>query len=78
MQRVLAIVTGVLACSSAACAATHPEAGKSGLLLWIFLAFIGAVVVLQFVPGIILFVNMLKGLLFSAEKKESKTKNPLT
>lgn len=53
-----------------------PETGSSGILLWLFLLFIGAVVVLQLLPGIVLFASMLKDLLVPAVDNKSETKKP--
>lgn len=51
----------------AASAASTAETGGSQLMMWLFLGFLGLVVVLQMIPGITLFVGMIKGLFGSAK-----------
>lgn len=54
----------------AASAAGSGEPGGSNLMMWLFLGFLALVVVLQMVPGVTLFIGMVKGL-FSSSKQQS-------
>lgn len=53
-----------------ASAASGAEPGGSSLMMWLFLGFLALVVVLQLVPGVTLFIGMIRGL-FSSAKQES-------
>lgn len=53
-----------------ASAAGSAEPGESSLMMWLFLGFLALVVVLQMLPGVTLFIGMIKGL-FSSAKDES-------
>lgn len=54
----------------AAFAAGSAEPGGSNLMMWLFLGFLALVIVLQMVPGVTLFIGMVKGL-FSSTKQQS-------
>jgi hypothetical protein len=48
-------------------ASSDPEAAGSGLLVFLFLGFIGLIVAFQLIPSLILFGSMIKGLFGAAE-----------
>lgn len=54
----------------AASAAGSAEPGGSSLMMWLFLGFLALVVVLQMVPGVTLFIGMVKGL-FGLSKQQT-------
>lgn len=54
--------------ASAAYAAQSGDAAGTGWLGYLFTGFFAAVIVMQLVPAVILFVGMLKGLFAAAEK----------
>lgn len=56
--------------ASAAYASHKNQPEESVLLLWGFLAFIGSIIVFQFLPGISLFSGMIKGL-FGGHEQDS-------
>lgn len=64
------ITVKVLLLVPAVAAASAGEPGGSPLMMWLFLGFLGLVIVMQLVPGIALFIGMVKGL-FGAARQES-------
>jgi hypothetical protein len=58
----------------AASAANGPADGGGSLMMWLFLGFLGLVIVLQMVPGVTLFVGMIKGLFGSARSRVAPAK----
>ncbi|HTY20544.1 MAG TPA: hypothetical protein VMC44_02795 [Geobacteraceae bacterium] len=56
-----------------ALAAGGTVAKGSSLLLILFLGFFALIVVFQFIPGLVLFFSMLKGLFSAAPKKATAT-----
>ena len=58
-----------LACVTPAFAANAEKTGGSSILLILFLGFGALIVVFQFIPGMVLFFSMLKGLFTPAPKK---------
>lgn len=73
MKTVYAIVLSLVIIGTQALASGGAgEAEGLGLLVIGFIAFGALIVMFQFVPGILLFFGMLKGLLSSAEKKPTK------
>ena len=53
-----------------ALAASDSVVKGSSILLILFLGFFALIVVFQFIPGLVLFFSMLKGLFAAASKKE--------
>jgi hypothetical protein len=67
------LVTLVWIAPALAAAETDPEGG--GLLIIAFLGFGALIVVFQFIPSLILFGSMLKGL-FTSSAKQAALSNP--
>lgn len=65
------LVAALVTVSPAFAAGAHDEKG-SGILLALFLGFAALIIVFQFVPGLVLFASMLRGLFTSAPKKTSE------
>ncbi|MBK5274749.1 MAG: hypothetical protein JJE30_06830 [Desulfuromonadales bacterium] len=69
MKTVFAIVLSLLITAAQALASVGGSEGEGvGLLAMFFIAFSSLIVIFQLVPGIRLFLGMLKGLFSSAEK----------
>jgi hypothetical protein len=69
MKALLTTLAVTLACVTPALAANGNTAKGSSILLILFLGFGALIVVFQFVPGLVLFATMLKGLFTAAPKK---------
>lgn len=69
MRTMLRAILVTLASVAPALAATGSEAKGSVFLLILFLGFAALIVVFQFIPGILLFASMLKGLFSRAPHK---------
>jgi hypothetical protein len=65
---VLYAIAVLIGTASSALAASGGKAEGSGVLIVLFLAFGALIIVFQLIPGVILFVSMVKGL-FGKEKK---------
>jgi hypothetical protein len=66
-----AIVT--LASVAPALAADGREVKGSSFLIILFLGFAALIIVFQFIPGLVLFVTMLKSLFTRGSKKDTET-----
>jgi len=64
------VIPSLLGSAGTAFAAENAQSGGMSWVLIFFLAFFGLIVVMQVVPGLILFFSMLKGL-FSGSSKET-------
>jgi len=62
-----------LALVAPALASNGSEGKGSTILLILFLGFAALIVVFQFIPGLVLFFTMLKGIFTAAPKKASAT-----
>lgn len=71
MKAILTTLAVTLASVTPALAANVNEAKGSSILLMLFLGFGALIVVFQFVPGLVLFAAMLKGLFTASPKKAS-------
>jgi hypothetical protein len=69
MKAILTTLAVTLTCITPALAANANDAKGSSILLFLFLGFGALIVVFQFVPGLVLFATMLKGLFTAAPKK---------
>ena len=69
MKTLLTTLAVTLAGVTPALAANANAAKGSSILLILFLGFGALIVVFQFVPGLVLFATMLKGLFTAAPKK---------
>jgi hypothetical protein len=73
MRTLLRALIVTLASVAPALAANSNEAKGSSLLLILFLGFFALIIVFQFIPGMVLFATMLKGLFTRAPKKAAET-----
>jgi hypothetical protein len=71
MKAILTTLAVTLATVTPALAANANAAKGSSILLIIFLGFGALIVVFQFIPGMVLFFSMLKGLFTATPKKAS-------
>jgi hypothetical protein len=71
MKAILTTLAVTLATVTPALAADANTAKGSSILLILFLGFGALIVVFQFIPGMVLFFSMLKGLFTAAPKKVS-------
>ena len=71
MKAILTTLAVTLASVTPVLAANVNEAKGSSLLIMLFLGFAALIVVFQFIPGLVLFAAMLKGLFTSSPKKAS-------
>lgn len=62
----------LLTLATAAYASSNTQAEGSGLMIWIFMGFVGLVIALQLVPGLMLFTGMIKGLFTEQEEIHSE------
>ena len=62
----------ILASVAPALAANGSEGKGSTFLLILFLGFAALIIVFQFIPGLVLFATMLKGLFSRAPKKSTE------
>lgn len=60
-----------LCSASSAFAASGAESDGTGLFFWLFIGFAAMIVAFQFLPGIMMFIGMAKGL-FTSTAKESE------
>jgi hypothetical protein len=73
MKTLLRTLTATLALVVPALAANGSEPEGSGLLIILFFGFGALIVVFQLVPGLVLFVTMVKELFTPAPKKATAT-----
>jgi hypothetical protein len=72
MKPIIKKIVALSICSaSTAFAASGAENDGSGLFFWLFVGFAAMIIVFQFLPGVMMFFGMAKGL-FSAEAKRSE------
>lgn len=71
MRTLIRILTIMMVSVAPAFAAGGNEAKGSTLLLTLFLGFAALIVVFQFIPGLVLFFTMLKGIFTPAPKKST-------
>jgi hypothetical protein len=71
MKALLTTLAITLASVTPALAANANAAKGSSILLLLFLGFGALIVVFQFIPGLVLFATMLKGLFMAAPKNAS-------
>jgi hypothetical protein len=69
MGTLMITVILTLASVAQAFAATGSEVKGISFLLILFLGFAALIIVFQFIPGLVLFITMLKGLFTRASKK---------
>lgn len=68
----MVLLIGIFASASAALAAVAPADEGSSLLVILFVGFFALIIVLQLVPACLLFVSLIKGLIFHEHKTEVK------
>ena len=71
-RRLLTGVAAVLVMADPALAVDTSKTYSSGLLVGIFLAFCGLIVVVQLMPTIMLLVGFIKGLIKGTDKRASR------
>lgn len=71
MKPTIKKTVSLLLCSaSSAFAASGAENDGSGLFFWLFIGFAAMIVMFQFLPGVMMFFGMAKGL-FGAKAKDT-------
>jgi len=73
MRTLMRALLVTLASVAPALAADGSEMKGSTLLLILFLGFAALIIVFQFIPGLVLFVTMLKGLFTREPKKAAES-----
>jgi hypothetical protein len=73
MRTLIRALILILASVAPALAANGGEVKGSTFLLVLFLGFAALIIVFQFIPGMVLFATMLKGLFTRAPKKVAET-----
>lgn len=74
MKALMSSATAVLlAISTAAHASSGAESGGGSLMIWLFFGLVGCIIILQFIPGMTLFLGMLKGMFSAMDKKTEAT-----
>jgi len=73
MRTLIRTILVTLALVAPALAAEGGVAKGSSILLILFLGFAALIIVFQFIPGLVLFFSMLKGIFTTAPKKASVT-----
>ena len=73
MGTLMRTVIVTLASVTPAIAADGAVVKGSSFLLFLFLGFAALIIVFQFIPGLVLFATMLKGLFSRASKKETES-----
>lgn len=73
MRTLMRAVIITLASVAPALAAESSDVKGTSILLILFLGFAALIIVFQFIPGLVLFVSMLKGLFARAPKKATET-----
>jgi len=63
-----------LCSASSAFAASGAESDDTGLFFWLFIGFAAMIIAFQFLPGVMLFFGMAKGLFSSAPKEQEAAK----
>lgn len=64
------VLLALAAGTTTAYAATGAEGSGPGFLTIAFLAFLAAIIAIQFIPGLILFFGMLRGIFSASAKKK--------
>jgi hypothetical protein len=65
------VLLALAAGTTSAYAATGAEASAPGFFTIAFLSFLTAIIVIQFIPGLILFFGLLRGIFSASDKKIS-------
>ena len=65
------VLLALAAGTTSAYAATGAEASAPGFFTIAFLSFLAAIIVIQFIPGLILFFGLLRGIFPATNKKVS-------
>jgi hypothetical protein len=65
------VLLALAAGTTSAYAATGAEASVPGFFTIAFLSFLAAIIVIQFIPGLILFFGLLRGIFSANDKKVS-------
>ena len=73
MGTLMRTVIVILASVAPALAANGGEGKGTTFLLILFLGFAALIIVFQFIPGLVLFVTMLKGIFTRAPKQAAET-----
>jgi hypothetical protein len=73
MRTLMKTIIVTLATVTPALAASGSEVNGTSILLILFLGFAALIIVFQFIPGLVLFVSMLKGLFTQSQKKAAVT-----
>lgn len=69
------LLTLSLCSASSAFAASGAENDDTGLFFWLFIGFAAMIIAFQFLPGIMMFFGMAKGLFTSGSKESAAAKD---
>lgn len=61
--------------SSSAFAASGAESDGTGLFFWLFIGFAAMIITFQFMPGVMMFIGMAKGLFTSGARESAISKD---
>jgi hypothetical protein len=75
MRTLITTILLTLAWVAPALASEGGVANGSSLILILFLGFAALIIVFQFIPGLVLFFSMIKGIFTAAPKKAAVTHN---
>jgi hypothetical protein len=73
MRTLMNTALATLVSAAPALAANGSAAKGSSFLLFLFLGFAALIIVFQFIPGLVLFASMIRGLVTRAPKKAEET-----
>jgi len=73
MKTMMATLLATIGWVTPALAATGAVVKGTSILIILFLGFVALIVVFQFIPGLVLFLSMLKGVFTTSPKKVSVT-----
>jgi len=74
MKPIMTAVTGIVAGAGPAMASGSQGVSDAGLLVWLFLGLGALIIAFQFLPGLVLFCSMIKGLFGDTVTKSASHK----
>ncbi len=70
-RRVLLNLVSLILASGTAFASSNLEQTETGPAVWVFLAFLGVLIVMQLIPGLTLFFSMIKGIFSRVPRQQN-------